>query len=73
MATPKYVFTVGNHHLLVHFNDNYCILYDTVLFQEFYVMIGVPNDHKGIKVSEDGFHLVYGNDTAMQMWNIPRC
>lgn len=36
-------------------------------------MIGIPNDHKGIKVSEDGLFMLYGNDTAIQVWNVAKC
>lgn len=36
-------------------------------------MIGIPNDHKGIKVSGDGRFLLYGNDTAIQVWNVGKC
>lgn len=28
------------------------------------------SDHKGIKVSGNGWHLLYANDTAIQMWNV---
>jgi hypothetical protein len=43
------------------------------MFEQVYFVIGIPNDHKGIKVSGDGLHLLYGNDKLIQMWNINRC
>ncbi len=30
------------------------------MFEQVYFVIGIPNDHKGIKVSGDGLHLLYG-------------
>ena len=74
LSAPRLVMPIPNqHYLLVHFSDNYCILYDTFNYEPIYTILGMPNDHKGIKPSADGKHLLYANNTALQMWSIGSC
>ena len=54
------------------FSDNYCLMYDTDTFEVIYTMIGIPSDHKGIKVSEDGRYILYGNNPAIQVWSMTK-
>lgn len=74
LSPPRVVVPIPNKHfMLVHYSDNYCIMYDTVNFEPIYTILGMAHDHKGIKVSEDGNHLLYGNNNAVQMWNVNSC
>lgn len=75
LATPKHTVPFPTDHklLLIHYSDNYCFLYDTTDYDMIYDIRGICSDHKGIKVSGDGRHVFYGNDVAMQMWNITQC
>jgi WD40 repeat protein len=75
VSPPKCIAIIPNqNYMVIHYSDNYCILYDTTLFEEIYVIIGVPGDHRGIKPSDNGRHLLYGNNGgALQMWNVFDC
>lgn len=72
LASPKHLVPFPHDHklLIIHYSDNYCFLYDTKNYEIIYDLRGICSDHKGIKVSGNGKHVFYGNDTAMQMWNI---
>lgn len=63
----------NKNYMLIHFSDNYCIVYDTINFEAIFTVLGIANDHKGIKVSENGGHLLHGNSNAIQMWNMNSC
>lgn len=74
LSAPKSVMAISEkHQIIIHFCDNYCLVYDTYRYEIIYIIIGIFSDHNGIKASENGLHLLYGNNTAIQMWNMPLC
>lgn len=61
-------------YIIIHYSDNFGILYDTHNFEQLYIIMGLPNDHQGIKPSENGQFLLYGSGRGpIQLWNISTC
>jgi hypothetical protein len=74
LSAPKAVVGVeGRSYVIIHFCDNYCMVYDINRYEIVYIIIGVFSDHNGIKASANGYHLLYGNNTAIQMWSMAGC
>lgn len=62
--------SINEKYLCIHFSDNNCIIYDTTFYYPIYFVVGMCSDHKGLKPSLDGRYLLYGNDQAMQIWDV---
>lgn len=74
-ASAKLIVVIPNQaYIIIHFSDNFAILYDTHNFEQVYILMGMPNDHQGIKPSENGQFLLYGSSRGpIQLWNISTC
>lgn len=49
LATPRTMAAgIQQPLIVIHYSDNYCIVYDTQNWEQISVIVGTPKDHRGL-------------------------